>query len=357
MINQGIGTDPTTIEVIETLDVPSPNNSNNKQKVKPPKKEKSGIFSKILFTILIIGLMGAVAYGIYYYLKIAGNKVNNNTNSTPSFALKDVEVGLGESLSDSLSTYGDFSKMDVSKCQLNLDEVDTSQEGTYDYSVICDGAKYSATITVKKDASNPNNTTINVEPNPNVNLSLTSSFKYVVMGTTLSASELITSNEEYTYEFEDKEDATSQLSNTGLHGISIKAINAEGKYDTIMAFVYVLETAPKMYFTCENPQKTLTDKIVFDNNKNDMNVSVRMNKYTYESDTEYNNMLSHIENGLLTINDDLGYAITDDINKTITLVKKLGRDILNQEYGKEFPTTYNEISNYYRNEIRFTCSL
>ena len=100
----------------------------------------------------------------------------------------------------------------------------------------------------------------------------------------------------------------------------------------------------------------MVDKTLFDSNKENIDKSVRMNVYTYNNDTELNDMISKIEGGILSIDDDKGYALIDYSKRTITLVKMLQSDILDQEYGSSFPTSYNEISNYYRNKLKFDCT-
>ena len=38
------------------------------------------------------------------------------------------------------------------------------------------------------------------------------------------------------------------------------------------------------------------------------------------------------------------------------LIKDLPKETLDSEYGGSFPTTYSEVSNYYRNSLKYTCS-
>ena len=49
-------------------------------------------------------------------------------------------------------------------------------------------------------------------------------------------------------------------------------------------------------------------------------------------------------------------AILDYTNKKITILKDLPTETLNSEYGGTFPSTYSEVSNYYRNSLKYTCS-
>ena len=345
-----IGTDPTLVDVIETLDAPVPqkkiednnlNNSNNN-----PKK-KDSIIKKILFIILIIALMGGVAYGVYYYLNMA--KTKNQNNTTPAFVLNNITIGVGDSLPESMDDYGNFENLDISNCKLNTSNVDTSIVGTYDYFVVCGNSKYSAKVIVKEKTDEDIVT-------EKVVLNLKNEFTYLVLDNSINVERLISSPNNYTFTFEDKENALNSLKSVGFKTINIKAIDDNNNENIVTSFVYVIENNPKIIFNCTSPDGNTIDKFVFDNNKNSMNVSVRIKVNTYDNDAEYDNMIKKINEGKLTINDEEGYALIDKENKKISLLSLLTNDILDKEYNSSFPTNYNEISNYYRNILKYNCS-
>ena len=151
-----IGTDPTMVDVIETLDVPVPEKkiepkNENKQNNNDKKPEKKGSFIKnLLFIILVLALMGGVAFGVYYYLRLAKNN-ENNVNVKPAFNLNKMQINEGDEVPQSLSEYGDFSKIDISNCKLDTSEVKNNVPGNYTYYVMCNGSKYSESFVVKKD--------------------------------------------------------------------------------------------------------------------------------------------------------------------------------------------------------------
>lgn len=351
-----IGTDPTMVDVIETLDVPVPEKkiepkNENKQNNNDKKPEKKGSFIKnLLFIILVLALMGGVAFGVYYYLRLARNN-ENNVNVTPAFNLNKMQINEGDEVPQSLSEYGDFSKIDISNCKLDTSEVKNNVPGNYTYYVMCNGSKYSESFVVKsKDGSDEP-----IAPTVTKRLNVTTYFNYTIKGEQLNIESLISSDDNLTFSFKDKEKYKEDMYNIGLQKVEIKAVDEENNENTYYAFVYVVNEEPKMKFKCVSPNNSLKDVILFNKNKENMNNSVRMYEYTY-NDTEYSNIIETINNGTIKINENEGNAILDYQNKKITILKDLPKETLDSEYGGSFPTTYSEVSNYYRNSLKYTCS-
>ncbi len=351
-----IGTDPTMVDVIETLDVPVPEKkiepkNENKQNNNDKKPEKKGSFIKnLLFIILVLALMGGVAFGVYYYLRLARNN-ENNVNVTPAFNLNKMQINEGDEIPQSLSEYGDFSKIDISNCKLDTSEVKNNVPGNYTYYVMCNGSKYSESFVVKsKDGSDEP-----IAPTVTKRLNVTTYFNYTIKGEQLNIERLISSDDNLTFEFANKEKYKEDMYNIGLQKVEIKAVDLENNENTYYAFVYVINEEPKMKFKCVSPNNSLIDEIIFNKNKENMNNSVRMYEYTY-NDTEYSNIIETINNGTIKINENEGNAILDYQNKKITILKDLPKETLDSEYGGSFPTTYSEVSNYYRNSLKYTCS-
>ena len=351
-----IGTDPTMVDVIETLDVPVPEKkiepkNENKQNNNDKKPEKKGSFIKnLLFIILVLALMGGVAFGVYYYLRLAKNN-ENNVNVTPAFNLNKMQINEGDEIPQSLSEYGDFSKIDISNCKLDTSEVKNNVPGNYTYYVMCNGSKYSESFVVKsKDGSDEP-----IAPTVTKRLNVTTYFNYTIKGEQLNIERLISSDDNLTFEFANKEKYKEDMYNIGLQKVEIKAVDLENNENTYYAFVYVINEEPKMKFKCVSPNNSLIDEIIFNKNKENMNNSVRMYEYTY-NDTEYSNIIETINNGTIKINENEGNAILDYQNKKITILKDLPKETLDSEYGGSFPTTYSEVSNYYRNSLKYTCS-
>lgn len=351
-----IGTDPTMVDVIETLDVPVPEKkiepkNENKQNNNDKKPKKKGSFIKnLLFIILVLALMGGVAFGVYYYLRLAKNN-ENNVNVTPAFNLNKMQINEGDEVPQSLSEYGDFSKIDISNCALDTSEVKNNVPGNYTYYVMCNGSKYSESFVVKsKDGSDEPNT-----PTVTKRLNVTTYFNYTIKEEQLNIERLISSDDNLTFSFVDKEKYKEDMYNIGLQKVEIKAADSENNENTYYAFVYVINEEPKMKFKCVSPNNSLIDEIIFNKNKENMNNSVRMYEYTFD-ETEYSNMIETVNNGTIKINENEGNAILDYTNKKITILKDLPTETLNSEYGGTFPSTYSEVSNYYRNSLKYTCS-
>lgn len=351
-----IGTDPTMVDVIETLDVPVPEKkiepkNENKQNNNDKKPEKKGSFIKnLLFIILVLALMGGVAFGVYYYLRLARNN-ENNVNVTPAFNLNKMQINEGDEVPQSLSEYGDFSKIDISNCKLDTSEVKNNVPGNYTYYVMCNGSKYSESFVVKsKDGSDEP-----VTPTVTKRLNVTTYFNYTIKGEQLNIERLISSDDNLTFEFANKEKYKEDMYNIGLQKVEIKAVDEENNENTYYAFVYVVNEEPKMKFKCVSPNNSLKDVILFNKNKENMNNSVRMYEYTFD-EKEYSNMIETVTNGTIKINENEGNAILDYQNKKITILKDLPKETLDSEYGGSFPTTYSEVSNYYRNSLKYTCS-
>lgn len=351
-----IGTDPTMVDVIETLDVPVPEKkiepkNENKQNNNDKKPEKKGSFIKnLLFIILVLALMGGVAFGVYYYLRLARNN-ENNVNVTPAFNLNKMQINEGDEVPQSLSEYGDFSKIDISNCKLDTSEVKNNVPGNYTYYVMCNGSKYSESFVVKsKDGSDEP-----VTPTVTKRLNVTTYFNYTIKGEQLNIERLISSDDNLTFEFANKEKYKEDMYNIGLQKVEIKAVDLENNENTYYAFVYVINEEPKMKFKCVSPNNSLIDEIIFNKNKENMNNSVRMYEYTFD-EKEYSNMIETVIDGTIKINENEGNAILDYTNKKITILKDLPKETLDSEYGGFFPTTYSEVSNYYRNSLKYTCS-
>ena len=54
-----------------------------------------------------------------------------------------MQINEGDEVPQSLSEYGDFSKIDISNCKLDTSEVKNNVPGNYTYYVMCNGSKYS----------------------------------------------------------------------------------------------------------------------------------------------------------------------------------------------------------------------
>ena len=363
--DDGIGTDPTMVEVIESLDVlPEENKAGEKDKkeknkkvkankTKAPKKvsttpnpdKKPGdLIKKIIFVIIILLLMAGVAYGVYFYLSL-GRKKN-----VSKFTLEDKVVYLGDNLSSSVIEYGDFSTIDISECNLDISSVKTDTVGEYPFSVTCGKTKYSAKIFVTERII------FNVEAVP----------VYKNQGDTVDATEFFkVTDEGYSFEFIDAPAVESYLSSgEGLYQVDIKVINNKGNETILTSVLYVLTQNSDMKLTCNSAQLkddlipyNIIDVIALDAEKEYLDLSIRTYSFVFADESEFELTKNKIENGKLTIEEKSGYALVDNINKRIKIVDKLKKDTLDKEYGEEFPKKYVFIKKFYQEEKKYSCSL
>ena len=342
--NNSIGTDPTLIETIDSLDVlPGGANDNSKGKkkkstTKDPDKKGNEVIKKIIFVVAILVLMGGVAFGVYYYLSLGTKKKN-----TVNFTLDDIKIGLNEELSKNVIDYGNFSTVDISTCSLNISNVNVSEVGTYNYTVTCKKSTRTAKIIVEND--------------PGIDGETLLVFKNT--GDTAEAAEFISSDNEYEVSFEDEEKVKSALNMSGGPYLVNLKVSNNGSEKTITSALYVMKTAPKMFLSCKSDviddKYTITDKMAFDDDGNDLNMKVRT--YTYSFPEDYETKVSEIVDGKITIDDHEGIALTNSNDKTISIVSLLSQTTLNTEYGSSFPSKYNAINNYYRTTKNYTCSI
>lgn len=359
--DDGIGTDPTMVEIIESLDVlPQENKAeekgkkgNKKQKKNPkkvsttknPDKKKGDLAKKILFTIVIILLMAGVSYGVYFYLSL-GRRASGVTK----FKLEDKLVYVGDLLPTSVIEYGDFSTVDISECSLDIAAVDSNVAGEYSYSVTCGKTKDTAKVIVAERI------VFSVEAIP----------VYKVIGDEVTADEFFSTEADgYSFAFVDEPAVKSYLeSGDGLYSIEITVTNDKGNETVINSLLYILSEKAKIHLTCNGAKESLNghsyniiDVITFNQERNYMGASLRTYSYIYESETEYEEAKLSIANGKITINNIEGYALIDNINHKIKIVNKLSENTLTEEYGSDFPETYSDINNYYRNTKKYSCSI
>lgn len=312
-----IGTDPTDIEV-ETLDsIPEGPAAPKASDYKPP-KDNDGLVKKILFVILILGLMGGVAYGVYYYLNL-GQKNNKAKN----FFLNDIKVYQGAVLSNDLNDYGDFSNVDISKCKTNFDNVNTSQIGTYAYSITCGKNEKNAQVVVVK----PYDYKINGKM---VNK---------IVGETISPEDMVITVNGYTYEFMDSETVLQYLTTSGgPYRIEILAKNTDGSEALIYSVLNVYSEKPKFYLSCS--KDNLTYRFSIDASISRMDYILEINTTNFDEETAFDAEMSSY---FLGKSNSIIYSLP--LEKKIVNVNKI--DISSIPIN-DLPLGYNDLVNTFK---------
>jgi len=348
--DDGIGIDPTMVSVIETLDVlpkeEIPNKPKNKGRSKTPNPDKKpgDLLKKILFTIVILALMAGVSFGVYYYLSLGTKR------PTAKFTLEDKVIFIGGILPTSVIDYGDFSTIDVSECSLNTKNVNVNQPGEYVYVITCGKSSASAKIIVKEKQV----------------FAIESKFVYKTVGDEVEPSEFIKAEgDNYQVSFVNPDDVQNNLLTIGgPYVIDLKVVNEKSEETIVSALLYVISEDVNLYLTCNSNMQTaggydfvITDKIAFDDSKENLGISIRTHSYSFSLDTEYETMKNAINGGRLIINGNEGYALIDNVNMQLKIVSILSNEVLGSEYGSELPKAYNDINSYYRNTKKYSCSI
>ena len=309
-----------------------------------PKKKKG--MNKTLFVVLIIVAIAAVAFGVYYFLSIS-NKVTVN--------LKEVTIGVGDTLSDNISDYATISGKNAGSCTLNIRNVDTQTIGTYNFTITCGDESFTGTVNVSDTTA------------PEVSLNTL----YKVINSTATIDEFVascTDPSECTTAFANENTLTSYLATAGgPYSIEITATDNAGNSGTYNAQLYVTPYDIRIFKNCESTSsevsgyqatKTVSDYLPMGNNDTGalvyLGVSQRIYTYVFTNADEYNSVVGD-KPQTLTFDSVTGQTVYDDDNLTFQITTDLSLDTLNTEAGGTFPTSYADIDNYYKN-LSYTCN-
>lgn len=318
---------------------PSPtNNPNEKKKI-----------SKPVFIGIVVVLIAAVAFGVYFVLNRSngGNKV--------SIQPMDVTINLGDQLSVNPADYASITGTDVANCSVNTMNVDTSNAGTYPFTLTCgsDGKEYSGNVIVVDNNG------------PVVNLNVV----YKVVDDDIDIDEFVKSCEdesECKTEFANESALKSNLKTAGgPYNVSINATDEAGNVVTVDAPLYVLSYKPTYYLIADTEteedvedkdtgvkfNRTVRDTLAFGNDGTGVIfLDAARREYIYElaSEDDYNTVVGRKE-ATITFDDNEGLAIYDDENKTLTISTDLSFKDL-QKDDSTLEKTFASIRTYYVNK-------
>lgn len=351
-----IGIDPTTLSVIESLDDPVPaaatGKKGKKTKSSPKengrssksKKAKSPDFiKKLLFVVIIILALGLVGGGVYFYLHMANG---GNTPGKKDYTPNNVVITVGDTLSENIMDYGDFSGVDLKTCKLDTSEVKTDTIGEYPYFILCGNTKYSATVIVLAE--------------PVFNYSPVLAF--TTTGKVPDAGSLISTQENYIVEFPDVDYLQERFKETGIHRVDIRLINEMGQSATVNGFVLVLETQYSDIMVCSsepmtsgNKKYTVFDTIYFDSTQKSI---ATVKTYSYElTEDEVDSILENIdESGQITYDGKSGFALLDPVNNILQIDKELFSSIVEVKDVTTTSTSKEDLVKYYTNTKHYTCN-
>lgn len=339
-----IGIDPTTLDIIESLDDSSDTTGGKKKKkTKVPKEKKEKKVNpdakpgdglkKFLLIFLIIALIGGVGFGVYYYLNLG--TTNNGKNKDKKFTLNEVNVTIGDILSDKVTDYGTF-QVDIKTCTLETDDVDTSKVGDYSYSVTCGDTKYSSLVHV-----------LDV-PTFDIQLVLA----VTTVGEKIDVNNLFVTSEDYKAEVIDEETFEASFETPGLKKIDFLLYNEFEQRNTITGYVYVFENSFDDTLTCVAPEDesdkyALTDTMYFDASGNK---TTALRNYAFDLEgKQIKDVLDAIsDTGRISYEGASGFALLNEGTGHL--------DIVNEVYDSTPGTTKSEIKDYYTNTKNYTCN-
>lgn len=313
----------------------------------PPKQEKpKRPMNKVLFTIIIVLLIGAVAFGVYYYLNLGSSKV--------SVTVKDVTLGLGETLSDDINDYATITGGGASTCKKDINNINTNALGDYNFTITCGEDVYSGTVhIVDKTAPTAQLKTV-----------------YKVLNTdTIAVDDFVTSCTDPSncaYSFTNEETVKSYLQTAGgPYNVGITLTDDENNSKEVNAILYVSPTEITAIRSCTSLDSeiagfsgsmTTTDNLVLgltENGLGYLGISQRIYTYKFSNNDDYLQIISD-KPETMTFNNISGLAQYDDENNTLKIATDLDVSTLDTEAGGTFDRTYNGLKNFY-SQKNYTC--
>ncbi len=315
----------------------------------PPKQEKpKRPMNKVLFIIIIIVLIAGVAFGVYYYLNMSSNKVNVN--------IKDVTIGLGETLSDNINDYATITGGGASSCNLNITDINANALGDYNFSITCGKDSYSGTVHVIDKTA------------PTAELKV--SYK-VVNSTSYSIDDFV----EYcsdlsncTYDFTDEAAVQGYLATAGgPYNVGITLKDDVGNKNEVNAVLYVAPYDITAIMECSSEESSIdgyqgtmitSDNLLIGRADEEselgyMGLSRRVYTYNFANESDYLSVVGD-KKEIITFNNVTGLASYNDTDYILTISEDLPQATLDLEAGGTFNTTYAQMRSYYSN-LGYTC--
>ena len=340
--DDAVGTDPTLVQVIDSLDVVPETEEDKKKsgkkkgKIKLPKVKmtKKNILVMVVSILLIFG----VGFGLFFYLGIGTGKTKTKKTD---FSLNDITITAGETLSLDVTKYGNFNKIDIAKCTIDgIRDINTNNPGKYDYSITCNGVRQRAKIII-----NPRVIYATMFVTKNVN-------------STYDIKEFVTGADDYKYEVETEIIDNALKTANSFVKIPI-TIEANNKKVNTYALLYVKGEDAEFKVTCTNPDKSkfkTYDVIPYNNMSVKISGALRYYEFTFNSAEDMIKAMENVVDGIYTSGDISGNAVVDLTNNKITIVKLLTDEILKKEFNITFPDFYFEGMSLYSEVKNYSCT-
>lgn len=312
---------------------------NNEEKKKKP-------MNKVLFTLLIVVLIGAVAFGVYYFLNISNNAVKLTT--------KTLSIGVGETLPDDIKEYITATKGNISTCSINTKNVDISTIGEYEVTINCGKNIYKTKVIVSDKTA------------PEVKLNMV----FKTINSTVTVEDFVKSCNDPSNcktNFADEAKVKEYLLTAGgPYEVGIEATDDSGNKEVYNAILYVTNEKVFIFANASSPEESLTNykakKIINDifaikqGPLEFLNVARRDYKYTFENQADYEEIVKD-KADTITFDNITGTATYDDNNLSLVISTNLSLDTLKSENNGEFPTSYADILKLYKDTKGYNVSV
>lgn len=304
-------------------------------------KNKKGSYQGLI-VILIIILIAAIGFGVYYFLKLAKTSV-----PASSIVTKEVRLELGSTLPTNISEYATISGYKESDCTLNLDNININKVSTYKYSITCGKNSEEGTVIVD-DSISPEVITNDLVLLPNANLKAEDFIEKCIDASKCS------------YEF--ATDITSVINTVGEHTIEIIASDEYNNKSTVSAKLTISRNAPVRYLTCKKSEEIVEDinaklvdsyKIGIDLNDNFFN-AVRNSEFMFLTQNDYQSVKNSY-NETVGIYNRIGNATFIDSSQLISLKANKTLSDMNNELNGSLPSNTN-ILRAYLSGLGYICS-
>lgn len=288
----------------------------------PQNKGKKKMINTPLLIVLIVVLVAAIGFGIYYFL------TTSKTTAQPiTITPKLTELELGSEIGTDASFYAQITGTVSSNCTVDTN-LDTAKVGTYEYTVTCAGKTSEKQTIEVKDTTPPQ-----VEVKDVI----------VVPGTEVVADDFVDTVEDasqVTFKFDDEVDTNTE----GEYKVSITASDEYENTTTITANLIVTSDAPQTYMYCERAENTndsanATAQYRFGiNDQGTLYNSQKIITYEFDNETEYSTAVNEIEeNG--SYDGYEGKIFMDDTNYMIIITVDMDENTLATEFSLDtFPT-------------------
>ena len=313
---------------------------------KVPKKKGN----KFLFTLLIIVLLIGVGFGTYYILNYTDLLKKKETITVET---KELSFNIGDDLPTNISEYATITGTDSKNCSFDTSLVNTQEEGSYTFKVICGSVEKTGTV--------------EVVDNREIEVTLKTVYKKV--GSEIEAKEFVEEvDDSYDYEFKDEEDVKTKLSGeAGVYSIPLK-ISTTSKSTEANGTLVVVKSDVKGFYTCVASSETVSDikatkekslmfVILNDGNNGFGGYAEEKYVFTFTGESDYANYLDEFKtNNVLELSGVTGVPRFDDENKTITFSFDKKSSELETEYGADNIVNYKTLSSYFNTTEGYKCS-